>query len=72
MTRDSDAPETATSMGCNFCPKCEDEQSGLYEEWYNFDESGDAGSDDPNQLMMFSIADDILNKEVEFEKVSSL
>lgn len=63
MPRDEDAPETATSMGCNWCPVCEDTAEDYYDEWYNFDEGGDYDEPgDPQQLMMFSIADEILNK----------
>jgi len=63
VRRDSDAPENAISMGCNWCPKCEDTADSYYEEWYNLSEDGENESDDPNQLMMFSIVDDILNEE---------
>lgn len=58
--RDIDAPKDATSMGCNWCPACEDRAEDYYEEWYNFNESGESESNDPNQLVMFSIADEVL------------
>ena len=58
--RDIDAPESAISMGCNWCPSCEEEAEDYYEEWYNLNESGEIESDDPNQLVMFSIADEVL------------
>lgn len=65
VSRDSDAPEGATSMGCNWCPKCEDRAEDYYNEWYNFNEGGDNDNgDDPNQLMMFSIADEVLENHV--------
>lgn len=60
--RDADAPDWALSMGCNWCPKCEDRAEDYYEEWYNDSEHGDSNGGDPDQLMMFSIADDILEK----------
>jgi len=71
VTRDKEAPKTAISMGCNWCPDCEDTAQDYYEEWYNFNEGGDTDyGDDPKQLMMFSIADDILtNHEVKNEPV---
>lgn len=57
VTRDKEAPKTAISMGCNWCPDCEDTAQDYYEEWYNFNEGGDTDyGDDPKQLMMFSIA----------------
>ena len=65
VTRDKEAPEAAISMGCNWCPACEDTAEDYYNEWYNFNGSGEAESDDPNQLMMFSITDEILHKEPE-------
>lgn len=64
VPRDDDAPENATSMGCNFFPVCEHTQNDYYDEWYNFDEVGESESNDPNQLLAFSIADDILNNHV--------
>ena len=71
VTRDKEAPKTAISMGCNWCPDCEDTAQDYYEEWYNFNEGGDTDyGDDPKQLMMFSIVDDILtNHEVKNEPV---
>lgn len=74
--RDSDAPQNAISMGCNWCPNCEDTAENYYQEWYNLDEGESEGNNDddgdPNQLIMFSIADEILNQEVkqEIEKQS--
>ena len=65
VKRDNDAPENATSMGCNWCPSCEDENAyGYWEEWYNFDDEGEDYGDDPNQLMLFSIADEVFKEKV--------
>lgn len=70
VPRDLDAPKNAISMGCNWCPSCEDTADDYYNEWYNNNDEGDNYSiiepDVPdNQLMLFSIADDILqNHEV--------
>ena len=56
-------------MGCNWCPKCEDTAEDYYEEWYNTsDGDDDDKGDDPNQLMLFSIADDILNEPKKTEE----
>ena len=75
VMRDKDAPKNAISMGCNWCPDCEDTAQDYYTEWYNSinDDDGDddnkpiSPDDVPdNQLMLFSIADDILqNNKVE-------
>lgn len=62
VNRDSEAPETATSMGCNWCPNCEDSAEDYYNEWYNYNESDDTETNDPNQLMLISITDDIKQK----------
>ena len=67
VRRDKISPESAISMGCNWCPDCEDIADDYYNEWYNFNEdtgTDDTGTDDPMQLMLFSIADEILNEKV--------
>lgn len=63
VKRDKEAPPGATSMGCNWCPDCEDTADDYYDEWYNYNET-DYG-DDPNQLMLFSITDNILKNKNE-------
>lgn len=35
IKKDNNAPENAFSMGCNWCPKCEDSAKDYYKEWYN-------------------------------------
>jgi len=67
VPRDNDAPQFAISMGCNWCPDCEDTAEDYYNEWYNTSDDDDndnfnhSNIDVPdNQLMLFSIADDIL------------
>lgn len=68
VPRDNDAPKNAISMGCNFCPKCEGQADGNYDEWYNYSDDDDSGETyDPNQLMLFSISDDILNDKKELQ-----
>lgn len=62
VDRDKDAPETAVSMGCNWCPTCENDTE-YYNEWYNYDDGGENYGDDPNQLLMFSITDEILKND---------
>lgn len=67
VTRDSDTPNNAISMGCNWCPFCEDTADSYYNEWYNFSEGDNTETEevpeDPNQMILFSIADNILLKE---------
>ncbi len=60
VDRDKNAPDTAISMGCNYCPDCMGDMTEEYNEWYNYPDKGDDYGDDPNQLMLFSVADDIL------------
>jgi len=66
--RDNSAPKNAISMGCNWCPDCEDTAEDYFTEWYNFDEGGNENKNEPdvpdNQLMLFSIADDILQNHI--------
>lgn len=75
VTKDRSAPENAISMGCNWCPCCEDSAEDYFTEWYNFNNGGDENKNDPdvpdNQLMLFSIADEILqNHKIENDKVA--
>lgn len=61
VNRDKTAPVNAISMGCNWCPNCEDRADDYYNEWYNYSDGDDDNNGyDPNQLMLFSITDDIL------------
>jgi len=67
--RDNEAPKNAISMGCNWCSDCEDTADDYYNEWYDNNDDGDDNQntepDVPdNQLMLFSIADDILQNHV--------
>ena len=72
LQRDSDAPKNAISMGCNWCPNCEDTADDYYNEWYNLNNNDDDSEnktilpfDVPdNQLMLFSIVDHILENHV--------
>ena len=71
VNRDKNAPTTAISMGCNWCPSCEETADEDYDEWYNYtdpDDPYDKG-DDPNQLMLFSITDEILKPNFELDGV---
>ncbi len=34
VERTEEIPVEATSMGCNWCPDCEDEPEENYNEWY--------------------------------------
>ena len=42
--RDENAPKTAISMGCNWCPACEGDADDYYKDWYNFREPGERKS----------------------------
>lgn len=69
VSRDKEAPKNAISMGCNWCPSCEDTADDYYNEWYNYNDDDDDYGDDPNQLMLFSITDDILENHKIKEKI---
>jgi len=64
VKRDKEAPENAISMGCNWGPCCEDRAEDYYDEWYNYPDPNDK-VDDPHQLVLFSITDDILKPQKE-------
>jgi hypothetical protein len=71
VTRTNEIPSNVISMGCNWCPICEDTAQDYYTEWYNENDGNDKSitPDVPdNQLMLFSIADEIL----ENHKVNNL
>jgi ssDNA-binding Zn-finger/Zn-ribbon topoisomerase 1 len=60
VIRTSEIPDNVTSLGCNWCPDCEDRAEGYYEEWYNYDEGGNnpTPDPDPNQMNLFPIYPD--------------
>lgn len=57
IDRDRDVPERATSISCNWCPKCEENAKEYYEEKYNFDDPPDYGNN-PNQIELFNQKED--------------
>lgn len=51
VNRTDEIPPETISLGCNWCPACEDDAEGPYEEWYNdFDHDEEA---DENQTELF-------------------
>lgn len=54
VRRTPEIPAHVISMGCNWCPNCEDRAEGYYEEWYNeSDGDKEPEPDVPNnQLVM--------------------
>jgi len=69
VRKDNSAPKNAISMGCNWCPECEDTAAeDYYHEWYNLNDDNGSKEIEPdvpdNQLMLFSIVDDILQNHV--------
>jgi len=61
VPRTSEIPDYVLSMGCNWCPRCEDTANDYYEEWYN-EKEGDEPPPPPvpdNQLTMPFIFDEI-------------
>lgn len=60
VRRTNEIPAHIISMGCNWCPLCEDKSEGNYEEWYNKSDNNNTPHDIPNnQLVMPFIFDDI-------------
>lgn len=69
VDRDNDAPKTAVSMWCKFCPSCEDRATDYYEEGYNESDNDDLEKptepDSPNQLVLPFIIEQIEHKTIE-------
>lgn len=60
VSRTSEIPEHVVSMGCNWCPDCEDMAEDYYEEWYNENDEVNGDEDIPNnQLTMPFIIQEI-------------
>ena len=54
--RTSEIPNHVISMGCNWCPSCEDDADEYYEEWYNDSDNNDTEPTQPiNQLGLFTL-----------------
>lgn len=62
VARTPEIPNNVISMGCNWCPECEDKAEDYYHEWYNKND-GDSDTlpepDSPTQLVMPFILDEI-------------
>ncbi len=55
VPRTNEIPSSAISMGCNWCPACENTAEEYYEEWYNYPEPGEKKEPIPiadNQLCL--------------------
>lgn len=68
--RTPEIPDNVISLGCNWCPVCEDTAEDHYKEWYNYNE-GENGEEvpelpnNPNQLVMpFIIEETLKSKEI--------
>lgn len=75
VTRTNEIPDNVVSMGCNWCPECEDSATSYYEEWYN--ESDDNGGlpEIPigdNQLCLPFIFDELEIKQITHEEKTAL
>jgi hypothetical protein len=66
VNRTKEIPDNVISMGCNWCPNCEEKAQDYYEEWYNYNDDGDNNKPDPipdNQLCLPFELNSILNKK---------
>lgn len=52
VRRTNEIPAHVISMGCNWCPFCEDRAEEDYEEWYNESDEGEVPPIPDNQLTM--------------------
>lgn len=64
VDRTPEIPKDVISMGCNWCPKCEDKADDYYDEWYNRSD-GSTPKDDipPNQLCLGFMWNEIFEEE---------
>lgn len=46
VTRTNEIPDNVISLGCNWCPSCEDDANDYYDEWYN---TGGGDGDEPDE-----------------------
>lgn len=61
VRRTPEIPKNVFSMGCNWCPVCEDRAEDYYEEWYNYNDDGEnkvTPEPDPRQTNLFPIYPD--------------
>ncbi|MEO9474154.1 MAG: hypothetical protein ABJG41_01425 [Cyclobacteriaceae bacterium] len=65
VDRTPEIPSHVVSMGCNWCPKCEDKADDYYEEWYNESDDDSLKGDDvpPNQLCLGFVWNEIFTEE---------
>lgn len=62
VSRTHEIPDNVISIGCNWCPACEDKANDYYEEWYNYNEDGSNELPAPipdNQLCLPFIFDEL-------------
>lgn len=77
VDRTNEIPDWVISLGCNWCPACEDRAEDYYQEWYNPTNEGDAKVPDiipvgDNQLTMPFIFDELeISKIKEYETSAS-
>lgn len=74
VARTNEIPFSVISMGCNWCPKCEDTAETYYEEWYN-ENDGDGEPPMPtpdNQLVMPFIFDEMNIPQIKIHESSAL
>lgn len=65
VDRDDQAPKNAVSMGCNWCPLCEEKAEDYYEEWYNESDEKHPQPEIPdNQLVMPFVLDEIIEPKI--------
>ena len=71
VSRTNEIPKHVISMGCNWCPNCEDRAKSYYKEWYNYtdEDNENIGDNIPdNQLVMPFIFEEI-NENVEIDRM---
>lgn len=65
VRRTNEIPKDVISLGCNWCPACEDTAQEPYEEWYKRSDGGEdipELPDNPNQLVMPFIIEETLKQ----------
>lgn len=74
VTRTNEIPDNIISMGCNWCPSCEEDAEDYYDEWYNTGDGDTPQADEPinpRQKEIFPLYPDEKHYEKESIKLKS-
>jgi len=67
VTRTNEIPPNVVSLGCNWCPSCEDSADDYYHEWYNESDENESENHIPDNQLALPLSDIVPNKELNYE-----